>query len=181
MARSSLTLRFFLRHQRLFHGGQLDVEIEFGQIEIGREGFRRRCRPCPTVAGNCAAHTPIGCDKNRAGWRTFPRWDGRRQRASDWRGRRARCRGAPVADASETEAAPPPRADKRPLLGEPARVRGGAQHLGHLRRVHVLRVQHDVEGFGEAVARPEPCATRTPRESSSSLASASRASGRSSR
>ena len=27
------------RDQGLFHGGELDVEIGFGQIEIGREGF----------------------------------------------------------------------------------------------------------------------------------------------
>ena len=146
-------------HQSLLHGGQLDVEIEFGKIKIGREGFDHVAVLVPLQRETARLIFPLDAIEIQQVGEQSARWDGRRRRASGWRGRRGRCRGAPAEAGLKLELRFGG-GREQPFFDQGARGDGGAEDLGHLAGIHVLRVQHDVEGFGLGAGAAEAGASK---------------------
>ena len=72
-------LAVLLAHELLAQRGQLDVQVEVGQVEVRGEALERRRRRCSTGSGRRAARTPSGRRRSRGSGTAPPRWRGRRR------------------------------------------------------------------------------------------------------
>ena len=154
-----LHFAIFLGHQRLLHGGEFDVEVEFRQVEVGREGFRDVAVFVPLQRKAARLIFPLDAVEIQQIREHF--FAGMAEAgAGD-----ARTAGGDDAAFGKFEA----RFEldfvggvgrKQPLLAK-ALGGGGGEHLGGLRGVRAGEVEREIEGGGIGRGAAEACFAHT--------------------